>query len=118
MTTSIFKRFLDVFLGQICLMGHIQAEEIDFDPGTKDSFRSLFETLKEIVRNKAVLLFLLAFFCYIDGVYTIISMATTYGGEVGIGQTDMILALLLTQFVAFPFAIIELTIEYTVTSGI
>ena len=49
--------------------------------------------------------FILAYFCYIDGVYTIISMATTYGGEVGISDTSMILALLLTQFVAFPCAI-------------
>ena len=41
-----------------------------------------------------------------DGVYTIISMATTYGGEVGIDSTLMIVALLLTQIIAFPFAIL------------
>ncbi len=52
-----------------------------------------------------LLFYPLAYFCYIDGVYTIISMATTYGGEVGISDTSMILALLLTQFVAFPCAI-------------
>ena len=51
-------------------------------------------------------MFLLAFFFYIDGVYTIIDMATVYGRDVGIGETDLLLALLLTQIVAFPFAIL------------
>lgn len=71
------------------------------------AFRRIGDTLKKIKQNKKLLYFIIAYFCYIDGVYTIISMATTYGGEVGIGQTDMILALLLTQFVAFPCAILS-----------
>lgn len=71
-----------------------------------ESFKRIFITLKKIRANKRMLYYIIAYFCYIDGVYTIISMATTYGGEVGIGQTQMILALLLTQFVAFPFAIL------------
>ena len=70
------------------------------------SFRRLGDTLKKVRKNKRLFYFTLAYFCYIDGVYTIISMATTYGGEVGISDTNMILALLLTQFVAFPFAIL------------
>ncbi|OGS54552.1 MAG: MFS transporter, partial [Firmicutes bacterium GWF2_51_9] len=71
-----------------------------------DSFKRILITLGKIRQNKRMLYYIIAYFCYIDGVYTIISMATTYGGEVGIGQTEMILALLLTQFVAFPFAIL------------
>lgn len=71
-----------------------------------ESFKRIFITLGKIRKNKRMLYYIIAYFCYIDGVYTIISMATTYGGEVGIGQTQMILALLLTQFVAFPFAIL------------
>ena len=71
------------------------------------AFRRIGITLKKISKDKKLLSFIIAHFCYIDGVYTIISMATTYGGEVGIGQTDMILALLLTQFVAFPCAILS-----------
>ena len=71
------------------------------------AFKRIGETLKKIKQDKRLLYFIIAYFCYIDGVYTIISMATTYGGEVGIGQTDMILALLLTQFVAFPCAILS-----------
>lgn len=70
-----------------------------------DVFRRLGATFAKIKQNKQLLFFILGYFCYIDGVYTIISMATTYGGEVGIDSTSMILALLLTQFVAFPFAI-------------
>ena len=50
--------------------------------------------------------FLLAFFCYIDGVYTIIDMATAYGTALGLDTTGLLLALLLTQIVAFPSALI------------
>ena len=50
--------------------------------------------------------FLLAFFFYIDGVYTIIDMATSYGKDVGISDTNLLLALLLTQVVAFPCSIL------------
>ncbi len=50
--------------------------------------------------------FLLAFFCYIDGVYTIIDMATAYGTALGLDTTGLLLALLVTQIVAFPSALI------------
>ena len=49
---------------------------------------------------------MIAYFFYIDGVYTVIEMATSYGYDVGINQTQLLLALLLTQIIAFPFAII------------
>lgn len=70
-------------------------------------FRRLKNTFVKVKKDKRLLYFVLGYFFYIDGVYTIISMATTYGGEVGISSTHMILALLLTQFVAFPFAILS-----------
>lgn len=70
-------------------------------------FRRLKNTFEKVKKDKRLLYFVLGYFFYIDGVYTIISMATTYGGEVGISSTHMILALLLTQFVAFPFAILS-----------
>ena len=50
-------------------------------------------------------MFMLAFFFYIDGVHTIITMSTSYGTDLGIGSTQLVLALLVTQFVAFPSAI-------------
>ena len=67
-----------------------------------------------ILREKGLLwglccgtvIFLLAFFFYIDGVYTIIDMATAYGEALGMDSTGLLLALLVTQLVAFPFALI------------
>lgn len=73
----------------------------------KDTFRRIGVTLGKIKKDKRMLFFIIAYFCYIDGVYTIISMSTTYGGEVGIPATSMVMALLLTQFVAFPCVIIS-----------
>ncbi len=77
------------------------------DHQVKESFSRIGKTMKEIKNNPKMLFFIIAYFCYIDGVYTIISMATTYGAEVGIGTNDMIIALLVTQIVAFPFAILS-----------
>ena len=71
----------------------------------KNTFMGLFQTAKKIFHNKRVFLFLLAFFFYIDGVHTIITMSTSYGTELGISSTMLVLALLVTQFVAFPSAI-------------
>lgn len=73
----------------------------------RHNFKRLGITFLKIKRDKKLLYFMLGYFFYIDGVYTIISMATTYGSEVGINSTSMILALLLTQFVAFPFSILS-----------
>lgn len=66
----------------------------------------LGHTLKQMASDKKVLLFVLAFFFYIDGVYTIIDMSTAYGSALGLDSTGLLLALLVTQFVAFPCAII------------
>jgi len=72
----------------------------------RKSFVSVWLTLKEICKHKSVLLFLLAFFLYSDGLGSIISLATAYGMTIGIGQVDLLLVLLATQFVAGPCAII------------
>lgn len=68
--------------------------------------RRVRDLLSEIAGQKKVLFFLLAFFFYIDGVYTIIDMATAYGTALGLDTTGLLLALLLTQIVAFPAALI------------
>ena len=69
-------------------------------------FQRLGHTLKDIKREKNIFLYLLAFFFFIDGVYTIIEMATAYGSALGLDSTGLLLALLVTQIVAFPFALI------------
>ena len=72
----------------------------------RNSFSRLGKTLKEITHKKKIFFFLLAFFFYIDGVYTIIDMATAYGQSLGLDSTGLLLALLVTQIVAFPCALI------------
>lgn len=74
--------------------------------GMSGVFSQLGNTLKEMARDKRILLFMIAFFFYIDGVYTIIDMSTAYGSALGLDSTGLLLALLVTQFVAFPSAII------------
>jgi len=69
-------------------------------------FKNLGATFKEIIRDKKILLFLIAFFFYIDGVYTIIDEATTFGTALGLNTTWLLIALLVTQVVAFPSAIL------------
>ena len=72
----------------------------------RQTFSRLGHTLLGLGKDKQVLFFLLAFFFYIDGVYTIIDMATAYGAALGLDTTGLLLALLLTQFVAFPCSIL------------
>lgn len=81
-------------------------EESHINNMVKDTFSELFSTLKDIVKDKQVLIFLLAFFFYIDGVSTIINMATAYGQSLGLDANMLILALLMTQFVAFPATLV------------
>ena len=71
-----------------------------------DTFRQLVSTFKEAKKEKHVFVYLISFFFFINGVYTIIDMATAYGSALGLDSTGLLLALLLTQIVAFPCAII------------
>ena len=70
------------------------------------SLRNIRRTLVDIFQNKAILVFMVAYFFYIDGVNTVIHMATAYGSSLGLGSTGMILALMVTQLVAVPFSIL------------
>lgn len=72
----------------------------------KNSFKRLLLTFKDIKSNKVIFTFLIAYFFYIDGVDTVIGMATSYGTDLGISMTSLLLILLITQLVAFPFTII------------
>lgn len=72
----------------------------------RDSFKRLGKTFVELANEKHIFVFLLAFFFYIDGVYTVIDMATAYGQALGLDSTGLLLALLVTQIVAFPSVLI------------
>lgn len=71
----------------------------------RSSFKRLGKAFSKIREHKKIFLFLIAFFFYIDGVYTIIDMATAYGSALGLDTTGLLAALLVTQIVAFPFAL-------------
>lgn len=71
-----------------------------------NSFKRLGKTFKEIKKYRALFLFLLAYFFYIDGVGTIITMSTAYGSDLGISSTSLLIILFVTQVVAAPFAVL------------
>ncbi|MBQ7923948.1 MAG: MFS transporter [Clostridia bacterium] len=72
----------------------------------KETFKRLGSIFKEFKKNKKALLFLVAFFFYIDGVHTIIKMATALGTDLGFDQVKLVIMLFVTQIVAFPCALI------------
>ncbi len=84
-----------------------QVNGIEYHKGAvKEAIKGLGVTAKEIFNNKPMFVFLIAYFFYIDGVNTIIHMSTIYGSSLGINSTQMMLALLLTQILGLPFAIL------------
>jgi len=71
-----------------------------------NGFRQLFLTFKKIRLFRPLFLFLIAYFFYIDGVNTIITMSTAYGSDLGISSTNLLIILFATQVVAAPFAVL------------
>ncbi len=82
---------------------HVSEQEMDSNQ-ISAGFKRLVETFKEIRNYGELFKFLVAFWLYADGIGTIIKMATIYGNEIGIGQNDLIGALLMVQFVGIPFS--------------
>ncbi|THB75063.1 MAG: MFS transporter [Desulfobulbaceae bacterium] len=80
------------------------------DPNAQSSIsyglRKLLSTIRDIRKHRNITIFLIAYFFYIDGVGTIISMSTVYGRDLGFGATQLIIVLLFIQIVAFPFALL------------
>lgn len=78
----------------------------NFPRKLKQSVSQLIKTLKEIKAMKGVFLFLIAYWLYIDGVDTVIRMAMDFGISIKLDRNSMITALLLTQFIGFPSALL------------
>lgn len=82
-----------------------QAAPLSFGAALSAGFRELATTLRHIRQYRALTLFLIAFWLYIDGVNTVIKMAVDYGLSIGLESKGLITALLITQFVGFPAAL-------------
>ena len=85
---------------------HYRATREHLGEAVRGTFRELGATFGAIRRNKPLWMFMIAFFFYIDAVNTVITMSTSYGTQLGLDSTQLVIALLVTQFVAFPCAII------------
>ena len=83
-----------------------ERENPRFFQALKQSFNEVYQTLTEVRKYKNVAIFLLAYWFYMDGIDTIVRMATAYGADIGLEASSMITALILTQFVGFPSTLI------------
>lgn len=83
----------------------------------RNTFGELGNTLRHAAQHKNILCYLIAFFFFINGVYTIMDMATAYGTALGLETNGLLLALLLTQVVAFPSTIIFGKLSSKIAAG-
>lgn len=111
MEAAMIIAFIIIALWWLCgaiplLRSYRQTHYVQAQQGAvRESFRRLGSVFAELRRRPDILFFLLAFFFYIDGVYTVIDMATAYGTALGLDTAGLLLALLVTQVVAFPCSI-------------
>jgi len=108
------------FLLSLPMLKHVRQQYAIAPTGPllSSSFSRLFATFKEIRRHRQIFSFLLAYFFYIDGVGTIISMSTAYGSDLGFSSTMLIAVLLFIQVVAFPCALLygKLAVRFSTKS--
>ena len=119
MSTAMTLAFLiTAFWWLLCTLPLLRCyRQSNFVTGQVHPFSQLWHTLQDIARDRKVFLFILAFFFYIDGVYTIIDMATAYGTALGFDTTGLLLALLVTQIVAFPSSLFIGRLSRAVDTG-
>lgn len=83
-----------------------KSDSISGSAAVKGGFRQLLSTFKQVRKLKMTFLFLGAYWLYIDGVDTVVRMAVDYGLSIGLESSHLMIALLLTQFVGFPSALL------------
>lgn len=83
---------------------HVEASKENIFSLTIESLRTLVATIKSLAHEKNMLIFMMAYWLYIDGVYTVMTMAVDFGISIGFEAKDLIAALLITQFIGFPCA--------------
>ncbi|MBM4192267.1 MAG: MFS transporter [Gammaproteobacteria bacterium] len=83
----------------------VSGPKVSFFIATSDGFRELKSTVQHIGQHRNIMLFLVAYWLYIDGVHTVYVMAIDYGIALGLPSSSLLVALLLTQFVSFPSAL-------------
>jgi len=114
-TTALHASFASVAVWwaafTVPLLRHVPEPPADaptssMDPPIVAAFLRLRRTFSEISRHRQLFVFLLAFWCYNDGISTIFKMATAYGDEIGIGLPHLVTALVITQFVGFPSSLV------------
>ena len=71
----------------------------------KNSFFRVFNTFKEIRQYKNLFYFLVAYWLYMDGIDTVVRMALAFGSDIGLASSELIVALIITQFIGFPSTI-------------
>ena len=95
-----------VFMGPFMKNVHQKIGSEQEPQYVRKSFVRIWTTFKEIATQKHILIFLVAFFLYSDGLGSIIRMAIAYGTDIGLSAITLLMVLLVTQFVAMPFAIL------------
>ena len=109
-TEGILYSFLSValwwFVFSMPLFLFVKQKKIndiaDFKNPLKQSFIRVLNTFREIKKYKPVLIFLIAYWFYIDAIDTIVRMAVAYGTDLGFDSSKLIIALIFTQFIGFP----------------
>jgi len=83
-----------------------EREELHEHRSVMDGIALFVDTLRKIRHDKNLVLFLMAYWLYIDGVYTIIKMAVDFGLSLGLSMQDLIRAILVTNLIGFPAALL------------
>ncbi|GAX89242.1 MFS transporter [Effusibacillus lacus] len=113
-TTATYLSFASVgiwwFVFSLPLFRHVKSRPaqtgLTVSQYARTGFTRIWNTLREILKYRELIKFLIAFWFFNDAINTIITMAAIYGKEIGIGTTDLITALLITQFVGIPFTLL------------